>query len=96
MERIEFTNTVTRDELIKMNSEDAKTLGLKNGDSVAVATLSQTIEGKVLLDEDTYKGTVSVTQLFGQFATDLQQSEEPDPMAKIAGLLIEPVSIKKL
>ena len=96
VERIEFTNTVTRDELIKMNSEDAKTLGLKNGDSVAVATLSQTIEGKVLLDEDTYKGTVSVTQLFGQFATDLQQSEEPDPMAKIAGLLIEPVSIKKL
>lgn len=96
VERIEFVNTVTRDELIKLHSTDARTLGLKHGDPVEVVTVSQTIQGKVHLDEDTHQGTVTVTQLFGQFATNLQQSEEPDPMAKISGLLIEPVNLKKL
>ena len=48
------------------------------------------------ITERSHPGVVSMTTLFGELATSLQLSEDPDPMSKIPGLRVCPVRVNKI
>ena len=47
------------------------------------------------VSEATTPGTVSATFLFGELATSLEQSDDPDPMSKVPTLDMTPVRVAK-
>ena len=96
VERFEVVNAITRKELINIHAGDAQDLGLENGDAVELVTAKRKVRGVVAVTESAHRGTASFTQLFGQLATQLQASEDPDPMSRVPGLVIEPVRLEKV
>ena len=88
-------NSINRDELVSLNTEDAGSLGVAEGDPVELTTRRQSIRGVATLADSAHKGVVSITGLFGQMAVELDASDSPDPMASAPGLNIEPVTVSK-
>ena len=86
-------NQIVREELVQMTSADARTHGVSSGDKVLVETATGRLEGVVYLDDRIPSGTIAVTFLFGQLAVELQTSEEPNPMAMMPGLRIQPARL---
>ena len=105
-------NRIVRDELIQLNPADAATWGISDGDPVAVITAAANahadsdtaaaagnqyrITGIADLDEQLPAGVVAMTTLFGQLATELQASEDINPMARVPGLVVEPCRVTPL
>ena len=89
-------NTLHREELVEISSDDAGTLGIEEGDQVEVRTASGLLQGRSTIREDLQPGIVSSTFLFGQLAVELQASEEPDPMSRVPGLNITPAALTKV
>ena len=87
-------NTIQREEVVEISSDDAESLGVREGDQVEVRTASGLIHGRSTIREGLQSGIVSSTALFGQLAVDLQASEEPDPMSRVPGLNIAPAAVK--
>ena len=96
VERFEVVNAVTRKELVNIHAGDAQDLGLEDGDAVDLVTTKRKVRGIVAVTESAHRGTAAFTQLFGQLATQLQASEDPDPMSRAPGLVIEPVRLEKV
>ena len=89
------TNKVSREELVDLNAEDADSLGVQEGDTVEVRTPNVEFQGKARINGGSPRGTVSCTKLFGQMAIDLEESEEPDPMSQVPGLVFMPAAVVK-
>ena len=96
VERIGETNHIRRTEVIDINAEDASGLGIQDGDTVEVVSAMERLRGVASVTEDTHQGVVAMTTLFGELATRLQGSEDPDPMAKVPGLVVRPVRLEKV
>ncbi len=90
------TNSIKRDEMVEMSSIDAEKLGIQEGDLVEVVTSGQRYEGKASLNGDWHYGIISSTSLFGQLAVEMQASEQPDPMSRVPGLVVQPAKVSKI
>jgi formate dehydrogenase major subunit len=88
-------NHLVRTEIVQMHPEDAKGLGVAEGDLVEVESASQRIMARVELHANGNRGLLRTTGLFGQLAETLQRSENPDPMASVPGLAVEPARVRK-
>ena len=88
-------NTVTRDVVVELNREDALELGISEGDWVEVTSPEASTQGKARLSGPC-RGLVSTTSLFGQLITDLESSEDPDPMLSVPGLLLVSARVERV
>jgi predicted molibdopterin-dependent oxidoreductase YjgC len=88
-------NAIQRDEILELHEEDARDLGLSEGEWVEVVSQRERLSGVVRLSSP-HKGLISTTALFGQLITALERSEEPDPMLKVEGLPLVPVRVERL
>ena len=88
-------NIIERDELIEVHPDDARTLDVSEGEWVAVVSAGDRTEGTVRLTSP-HQGLVCVMTLFGDLASELDASEEFDPMLNVPGLPLAPVRIEKL
>ena len=96
VERIGVNNYIRRDEAIVIHPEDARSLGIQDGDTVEVVSATERLRGVVSVGDESFQGVVMMTTLFGEMATRLQASEDPDPMAKVPGLAVRPVRLEKV
>ena len=87
-------NVVERDEVIELHEDDARELGVSGGDRIAVVSRRERITG-VASTTGPQRGLVSTTSLFGQLASSLEKSQDPDPMLKVAGLPLVAARVEK-
>ena len=88
-------NRVDREEIVEIGSQDAESLGIVEGDGLDVVTASGRTRARASVIQGTPPGFVRTTALFGQLAVDLQASKEPDPMARVPRLNVEPARLEK-
>ena len=88
-------NRIVREERVELNPADAAAWAIAEGDPVEVQTPRGRLAGQARLNAAIPAGAIAATILFGQLAVDLQNSTEPDPMAKTPGLDILPARIVK-
>jgi len=80
-------NHIHREEHIEVHPEDAGQLGIEEGDHLEVIgpALDGPIVGIVKLTSP-QRGLVCVTRLFGSAASEMQDSDSPDPALAVRGL----------
>ena len=88
-------NTISRSEIIELNSSEAARWSVAEGDLVRIECAGSEIAGVVSFNAAMPTGVIGVTGLFGQLAVDLESSDEPNPMAKTPGLDVVPARIAK-
>ena len=88
-------NTITRTEIIEMNSKDAEEAGISEGDSIKILGESFELTGNAHLN-GLHSGMVATTTLFGSLIESLNNSAEPDPMSKIENLRLCKVRVEKI
>ena len=88
-------NEIRRRDVIELHPEDAGALGVVEGEWIEVVSSAATLRGEARLTAP-QKGLVSTTSLFGQMATELEQSDLPDPMLRVDGLPLVPVRVERL
>ena len=88
-------NEVRRDEIIEIHEQDARAIGVVEGEWVEVVSSQGTLRGIVQLSGP-YPGLISTTALFGQLVSELELSAAPDPMLKVPGLPLEPVRVERM
>ena len=93
--RVDGMNHIHREELLEIHPQDASILGLAQGDAVVVVSAEWHLAAAAYITEGAHPGVVAMTTLFGELATRLELSEDPDPMSKVPGLAISPVRIER-
>ena len=88
-------NTIVRKEILEIHQEDARELGVSEGDWVEALTSHGRIGGVARLSGP-QRRLVSTTMLFGQLITELEASEESDPMLKVPTMPLIPVRVEKV
>jgi predicted molibdopterin-dependent oxidoreductase YjgC len=88
-------DTIQRDEILELHEDDAHALGIDEGDWIQAVSSSERLRAVARLSSP-QKGLISTTALFGQLATELDNSNEPDPMLKVRGLPLVPVRVEKI
>ena len=91
-----LSNRIEREEIIELHRDDGEVLGIREGDLVEVQTNGSSLTGRVAFKEGLQRGVVSSTQLFGQLMVEVEASQSPDPMSKIAGLNIAGARLVKV
>ena len=93
-------NRVQREDWVELNPATASSLSVEDGDLVEVHTRNGNgdgaLAGTVRLNDVVPQGVISTTSIFGQLAVAMQESKEPDPASRIAGLEIRRATIVKL
>ena len=87
-------NVIERHEVIELHQDDARELGIADGDWIELVSARDRFRGVVSIASP-HKGLISTTGLFGQVATELDRSTEHDPMLKVAGLPMVAVRVEK-
>jgi predicted molibdopterin-dependent oxidoreductase YjgC len=93
--QIDGRNAIRRDETIQIHPEDATELGIQPGDWIEAMSDRGRAAGIADLTGP-QRGLVSITTLFGDLATALAQSDEPDPMLNAPTLPLLPVRLAHL
>ncbi len=93
--QIDGRNAIRRDETIELHPEDAADLGIASGDWIEAISARGRAAGVADLTGP-QRGLVSITTLFGDLATALAQSDEPDPMLNVPTLPLIPVRLAHL
>ena len=88
-------NTIVRRELLEVHADDALAHGISDGDWIEAVCPGGRIGGVAQISGP-QPGLVSTTKLFGQLITELENSEEPDPMANVPGLPLLPARIERV
>ena len=88
-------NSITRTEVIEMNSGDAEQAGISEGDAVKILGENFELIGNAHLN-GLHSGMVATTTLFGSLIESLNKSTEPDPMSKIENLRLCKVRVEKV
>jgi anaerobic selenocysteine-containing dehydrogenase len=88
-------NQIQRDEIVEIHSDDAATIGVQAGEWVEVVSERERQRAVVSLSSP-HPGLVATTALFGNLASELDASKEPDPMASVEGLPLVPVRVEKI
>ncbi len=90
-----YLNVIDRTEVIELHPEDAATLGVSEGDIVAVkADGGGLIAEGVVAYADYLKGMVRSTTLFAELATYMEECEYPDPSPTVPSLDVRPVTVE--
>ncbi len=95
IEKVGKRNVIMRDQVVVLHEDDARSLGLEEGDWVDVVSPTDRIRGVVDITGP-HKGLVSTTSLFGELVSRLDSSSDPDPMLKVPGLPLSPARVEKL
>ena len=89
-------NYLDRVEEVEVHRDDARALSISRGDSVEVKDENgSTVVSGVAALSSPQPGLVSITTLFGEVASEMQDSENPDPSPRIPGLPLRPVRVVK-
>ena len=88
-------NVIERDEVLEIHPEDAQDLDIVDGEFVEVVSSRDRLRGVARLT-GVHKGMISHTSLFGDVATRLDASSEPDPIINVEGLPLAKVRVEKL
>ena len=89
-------NYLDRVEEVKIHRDDARALSISRGDSVEIKDEDgSSVASGVAALSSPQPGLVSITTLFGQVASEMQDSENPDPSPRIPGLPLRPVRVVK-
>ena len=88
------TTQCRREEVVELNPADAQAFGVQDGDLLDVVTPLSRVRGRARVN-GILPGVVAVTTLFGELATDLQNSEAPDPALRVPGLDVMPARLEK-
>jgi predicted molibdopterin-dependent oxidoreductase YjgC len=94
--RADGVDRIQREELVEVNPVDAADLGIGNGDTVEVILSLERIRGVASISDSVQSGVLSMTFLFGELATRLQASEDPDPMSHVPGLMVYHARLEKV
>ena len=89
-----YLNVIDRTEVIELHPEDAATLGVSEGDIVAVKADGGLIAQGVVEFADYLKGMVRSTTLFAELATYMEECEYPDPSPTVPSLDVRPVTVE--
>jgi formate dehydrogenase major subunit len=81
---------------IEINTEDAKTLNIKNGDTVKVSSRRGTVNALVRVTENIIKGVVYMSFHFLEEATNKVTNSAYDPVSKTAEVKICAVKVEKI
>jgi formate dehydrogenase alpha subunit len=89
-------NRITRAEYLVLSPADASDAGIETGDALTlVAESGATYEGIAKISDGILPGMISLTTLFGELATNIQASDQPDPMNHLSRLRTLPIRIEK-
>ena len=89
-------NRVEREEIIELHRDDARMLGVQEGDVVEVQTNRGAVRGRAVFRDGIQRGVVSATFLFGQLMVELEASQDPDPMSRVPGLQVTSARLIKV
>jgi len=95
IELIDDRNAVRRNDIVQIHPEDAAELGISEGDWMEVTSSQGVVRGSAQLDGP-QRGLLSVTELFGQLITELENSKDPDAMSKVPLLPLMPARAAKM
>ncbi len=93
--RISGIKEICPEPFIEICIQDAKEMGLSNGDVVEICSGRGSIKGKVKLSERLRPGILFTTFHFPEMPVNLLTSPETDPLSKIPSLKSIPVNILK-
>ena len=89
-----LNNVLHRKEIVEIHPDDAMTYKVQQGDEIELSDAQGwTRWFSVSVSESIVPGTVSVTTLFGEMATQLQSSKDPIKMLRAPRLNISPVRL---
>ena len=93
--KVDGRNTIVRKDILEIHQEDARELGVSEGDWMEALTPGGRIGGVARLSSP-QRGLISTTMLFGQLISELEASEALDPMLKVPTLPLTPVRVEKV
>ena len=94
-------NYIARDNYVQIHPDDASSASISAGDMVELRGKADqdgntvTFVGYAKLDSP-YTGLISVTTLFGELASAMQDSDDPDPAPRVRGLPLTSVTLTKV
>ena len=95
IEVINNKNIIVRDEVLQLNPEDAKHLDIRDFEKVQLESANEKLTFQARIVEESFVGVVSSTALFGSLITQLDASEDPDPMGNVPTLITKAVRVSK-
>jgi formate dehydrogenase major subunit/formate dehydrogenase alpha subunit len=93
--RGEGLNRIQREQPVEVHPEDAQAARLADGDVVEVVTSGARFRGRVRAS-GSLRGVVAFAGLFGELATTVASSRDPDPMLRVPGLEVAPARLERV
>jgi len=94
--KVEGLDALNNQELLNINPEDAKRLGVEDGNLVRIASRRGEIKVRVKLTETCPRGVTSMTFHFAETPTNVLTNSALDPVAKIPETKVCAVRIEKI
>ena len=94
--KVEGLNVLRKGEEVEINPKDAEALGVKDGETVRVASRRGEVTVRAKVTSVTPPGVVSMTFHFGECPTNVLTSPAVDPVAKIPETKVCAVRVTKL
>ncbi len=89
-------NYLQREVVVEVHPDDAKAMSLAEGDPIAaVDGRGDAVASGVAAINSPQSGLISVTTLFGDVASEMQDTDRPDPSPRIPGLPLRAVRLVK-
>ena len=88
-------NVIRQIKVVEIHQEDALELGVADGDAVDVVSAHEQFRGFVRVSGP-HKGLISSTSLFGDVASEMDRSKDPDPVLNMRGLPLTAARIEKV
>ena len=92
----DYLNVIDRVELIELHPDDFETLGISEGDTVAVRDDRGDVvaEGVATVSDHALHGIIQTTTLFAELATYMEECEYPDASPTVPGLDVRRVTVE--
>jgi anaerobic selenocysteine-containing dehydrogenase len=94
--KVSGLNVLKGEELVEMNPEDARRLGIADGDRVRVTSRRGEVEARAKVTEASPPGVISMSFHFTETRTNLLTNPGLDPVAKIPELKVCAVRVEKV
>ncbi len=94
--KVKGLNIFKGEERVAMNPEDAKLLGIDDGEMVRVISRRGDVTAKALVTEKSPKGTIAMTFHFAESPTNELTNPAYDPVAKIPEFKVSAVRVEKI
>ena len=94
--KVKGLNIFRKEELVAISPEDAKSLGIEDGDMVRVVSRRGAVTAKASVTERAPAGTIAMTFHFAESPTNELTNPALDPVAKIPELKVAAVRVEKI